>query len=149
MKPKNEIEQRFNVCKSRKGVAQFVKFGLVGVGNTVVSMAVYYIVLWLNPNLYLLGSILGAALSILHGFLWSNYYVFPQKGQTVQELFRSLGRCYLSYGGTSVLSSLMLWIEVSCWKMDRLYAPAINLLITIPLNFILNKLWVFGRKKGS
>ena len=31
---------------------QFVKFGLVGVSNTAVSMAVYYIFLWISPDLY-------------------------------------------------------------------------------------------------
>ena len=28
-------------------LAQFIKFGLVGVSNTAVSMAVYYIFLWI------------------------------------------------------------------------------------------------------
>lgn len=126
---------------------QFIKFGFVGVGNTAVSMATYYIFLWWDPRLYLLGSILGAVLSILHAFLWSNFYVFPQKGQTIKQFFFCLGKCYLSYGGTSVLSNILLWIEVSFWNVDKVYAPIINLMITIPLNFILNKLWVFQRKK--
>ena len=43
---------------------QFIKFGLVGVSNTAVSMAVYYIFLWISPDLYMVGSILGTILSI-------------------------------------------------------------------------------------
>ena len=31
-------------------LAQFIKFGLVGVSNTAVSMAVYYIFLWISPD---------------------------------------------------------------------------------------------------
>ena len=31
-------------------LAQFIKFGLVGVSNTAVSMAVYYIFLWIRPG---------------------------------------------------------------------------------------------------
>lgn len=130
-------------------LVQFLKFGVVGVGNTAVSMATYYIVLWLNPNLYMLGSILGAILSIFHAFLWSNFYVFSQKGQTPKQFFCCLGKCYLSYGGTSALSSILLWIEVTFWHIDKLYAPVVNLIITIPLNFILNKLWVFGKKRSG
>ena len=34
-------------------LAQFIKFGLVGVSNTAVSMAVYYIFLWISPDLYM------------------------------------------------------------------------------------------------
>lgn len=132
---------------SRETIRQFIKFGVVGIGNTVVNMATYYIVLWLDPDLYLIGSILGAILSILHAFLWSNFYVFPQKGQTVRGFFISLWKCYLSYGGTSILSKVMLWIEVSYFQLSKMYAPIVNLLITIPLNFLLNKLWVFNRKR--
>ena len=47
---------------------QFVKFGLVGVSNTAVSMAVYYIFLWISPDLYMVGSILGTILSIANAF---------------------------------------------------------------------------------
>ena len=47
---------------------QFIKFGLVGVSNTAVSMAVYYIFLWISPDLYMVGSILGTILSIANAF---------------------------------------------------------------------------------
>lgn len=132
---------------NKQSLLQFCKFGAVDVGNTAVSMATYYIVLWFNPEFYLLGSILGALLSILHAFLWSNFYVFPQKRQALKQFFICLGKCYFSYGGTSVLSNVLLWVEVSFWHVDKVYAPIINLMITIPLNFVLNKLWVFGREK--
>ena len=55
---------------------QFVKFGLVGVSNTAVSMAVYYIFLWISPNLYMVGSILGTILSIANAFFWNDKFVF-------------------------------------------------------------------------
>jgi len=128
---------------------QFFKFGIVGIGNTIVSMAAYYIVLCYNPDLYMLGSILGAILSIFHAFLWSNFYVFPQKNQTIKSFLFSLIKCYISYGGTSLLSNVLLWFEVSFCSLSKIYAPIVNLFITIPLNFLLNKIWVFGRSKGS
>lgn len=142
-----ETEERKHKHFNRERLFQFLKFGMVGVGNTAVSMATYYIVLWLDPNLYMFGSILGAVLSILHAFLWSNFYVFPQKGQTIKDFFIRMGKCYLSYGGTSVLSNVLLWAEVSIWHFSKVYAPIVNLILTIPLNFILNKLWVFRRNK--
>ena len=49
-------------------LAQFIKFGLVGVSNTAVSMAVYYIFLWISPDLYMVGSVLGTILSIANAF---------------------------------------------------------------------------------
>ena len=57
-------------------LAQFIKFGLVGVSNTAVSMAVYYIFLWIDPGLYMVGSILGTILSIANAFFWNDKFVF-------------------------------------------------------------------------
>ena len=50
-------------------VKQFFKFSLVGVSNTVVSMGTYYLFLLYDPNLYMLGNILGTVLGIANAFL--------------------------------------------------------------------------------
>ena len=110
---------------------QFVKFGLVGVSNTAVSMAVYYIFLWISPDLYMVGSILGTILSIANAFFWK---------------LKRLGKTYVSYGGTSILSNVLLWIEVAFFSVSKSIAPIVNLLVTIPLNFVINKLWTFKEK---
>mgnify|MGYP000119838752 CR=1 FL=1 len=61
---------------------QFVKFGLVGVSNTAVSMAVYYIFLWISPDLYMVGSILGTILSIANAFFWNDKFALPATPMT-------------------------------------------------------------------
>lgn len=125
---------------------QFIKFGLVGISNTAVSLGVYYLFLWLDPGLYMVGSVLGAAVSILNAFIWNNWLVFRTGYKTWKEIFTALGKCYISYGGTSLLASALLWAEVSFFHANKTVAPVFNLLLTIPLNFVLNKLWVFGKK---
>lgn len=122
---------------------QFVKFGMVGVSNTVVSMAVYYIVLFIDSQLYLLGSILGTVISIANAFYWNDKFVFVGNRQDWRSKLTRLGKTYISYGGTSILSNVMLWIEVSFFQISRTIAPVVNLLVTIPLNFVINKLWTF------
>ena len=117
-------------------LAQFIKFGLVGVSNTAVSMAVYYIFLWIDPGLYMVGSILGTILSIANAFFWNDKFVFTGNA-------KRLGKTYVSYGGTSILSNVLLWIEVTFFGVSKTIAPIVNLLVTIPLNFIINKLWTF------
>lgn len=122
---------------------QFFKFGLVGVSNTAVSMAVYYIFLWINPNLYMLGSVLGAVLSILNAFIWNDLFVFTGNPKDFKSIIIRLGKTYVSYGGTSILSNVLLWIEVALFSVSKVYAPIVNLLITIPLNYLINKFWTF------
>ncbi|WP_294572693.1 GtrA family protein, partial [uncultured Subdoligranulum sp.] len=124
---------------------QFIKFGLVGVSNTVVSMVVYYIVLFIDPALYLVGSILGTILSIANAFYWNDKFVFTGNANDWRSKLKRLGKTYISYGGTSILSNVLLWIEVAFFGVSRAIAPIVNLLVTIPLNFVINKLWTFHK----
>lgn len=122
---------------------QFIKFGLVGVSNTVVSMVVYYIVLFIDPKLYMVGSIIGTIVSIANAFYWNDKFVFAGNRQDWRSKLKRLGKTYISYGGTSILSNVMLWIEVTFFGVSRTIAPIVNLIVTIPLNFVINKLWTF------
>ncbi len=124
-------------------VIQFVKFGIVGVSNTLISLAVYYIFVWINPDFYMWGNVVGWVVSVANAFYWNNKYVFQAIEDNWQNTLRRLLKTYLSYGGTFLLSTVLLYFEVNFWDVSTWLAPVINLLITIPLNFILNKLWAF------
>lgn len=122
---------------------QFFKFGLVGLSNTAVSMACYYVFLFIDPNLYMVGSIVGTIVSIANAFYWNDKYVFKDSQNDWKSKLKRLGKTYISYGGTSILSNVLLWVEVSFFAVSKSIAPIVNLIVTIPLNFIINKFWTF------
>lgn len=128
----------------RKGdVIQFLKFGVVGASNTLVYLALYYVFVLANQNLYIVGNIVGWFVSVLNAFFWSNRYVFKSEDNTVRDLLIRLMRSYITYGATFLLSTFLLFIEVDVWGLSSFVAPLINLLVTVPLNFIINKYWTF------
>lgn len=129
----------------RQLIIQFIKFGLVGVSNTAVSMAVYYLFLWIDESLYMVGSILGTVLSILNAFIWNDLFVFTGNSRDLKSILIRLGKTYVSYGGTSLLSTVLLWLEVTLLHVSKVYAPIVNLLITIPLNYLINRFWTFKK----
>ncbi len=129
----------------KENILQFIKFGLVGVSNTLVSMACYYVVLFINEKWYMIGSILGTVLSIANAFYWNDKYVFKNSNNDKKSKLKRLGKTYISYGGTSILSNLLLYLEVSIFAINKTIAPIVNLIITIPLNFIINKIWTFKK----
>lgn len=136
-------------------LTQFVKFGMVGLSNTIISYLIYVIALlifqknvWIPSWDYLAAQIIAFVLSVLWSFYWNNKYVF-QKGKNAQRsLVKTLLKTYMSYAFTGLfLNSILsfLWVEVL--HISKLVAPIINLLISVPLNFVMNKFWAFRDKK--
>ncbi len=80
-------------------------------------------------------------ISVLNAYYWNNKYVF--KGNAPNNIPKKILKVYVSYGSTFLLSTFLLFLMVDVWSMSEYIAPLINLCITIPLNFILNKLWAF------
>lgn len=134
---------------------QFVKFGLVGVSNTLISYGIYVITLFSCKGLgilpktdYILGQILGFFISVLWSFFWNRRYVFrPEEGEQI-SVGRALLKTYVSYAFTGLILSpglTILWVEIL--HISKLLAPIISLIITVPLNFVMNKFWAFRTKK--
>lgn len=125
-----------------KLIWQFAKFCFVGFSNTFISYSIYYILKYLGVH-FLAAFSIGFGISVLNAYYWSNKYVFER---THEKLGKNLMKMYLSYGLTFLLSNLLLALFVNLLKISENIAPIILLLITIPLNFVLNKFWVFSKR---
>ena len=133
---------------------QFVKFALIGVTNTLLSYGIYMLVIWLltpyNISFdYIIGSVLGFIISVLWSFYWNNKLVF-NKDSEKRSILKSLLKTYLSYAATGiVLANILLYVFVDIMEISKVVAPFIGLLITVPLNFVLNKYWAFRKDKKN
>ena len=124
--------------KKFNAVIQFIKFSIVGFSNTVISLFVYYVLLWLECN-YLIANAMSWIVSVFNAFYWNNKYVFKNENTWIKALIRT----YISYGCSFILGSLMLIVLIEFFKVSDIIAPLIILVITIPLNFLMNKFWTF------
>lgn len=141
--------------KQWDGLVQFVKFGIVGLSNTIVSYVIYVGALllfqkegWLPQTDYLVAQVIAFILSVLWSFYWNNRFVFKQEENEERNLLHALVKTYISYAFTglflnSVLS--LLWVEV--FAIPKIVAPIINLIVSVPINFLMNKFWAFKGKK--
>ena len=135
-----------NKGKTKNDLLQFIKFGLVGVSNTLVAWICYYLFLWIDEDLYIVGSVVGGIVSIANAFYWNDKFVFKSNNNDWRSKLKRLGKTYISYGGTSLFGLFLLWVEVRFLGVSKLLAPPLNLIITIPLNFMLNRNWTFGKE---
>ena len=139
--------------KNFEAFMQFVKFSLVGVSNTIISYVLYAASLLVLKKWnmrgtynYLLAQIVAFVLSVLWSFYWNNKMVFRTEQGQSRSLWRSLIKTYISYSFTGLfLSSILLVLWVQVLGISEFIAPIINLLISVPLNFIINKFWAFKK----
>ena len=117
---------------------QFVKFCLVGLSNTAISLLVYYIFVLINPALYLIGNAAGFVVSVLNSYFWNSRYVFKKQNERLKTVVKT----FLAYGSNLLIGTVLLWLFVDVWGLSEFVAPLLQLVITVPLNYVLNKFWV-------
>jgi putative flippase GtrA len=126
------------IIKSNNSLIQFIKFGVVGLSNTLLGLGIYYLLLFLGAN-YLICNFLSWVISVFNAFYWNNKYVFKNENTWIKALLKT----YASYGFTFIVSTGLLFILVEWCRVSEVLAPVLCLLVTIPLNFLLNKFWTF------
>ena len=119
---------------------RFIKFAIVGFGNLFVSLITYYILIYFSIN-YQIANIGGFITGSLNGYIWNKIWVFKNSKRDVIYIIKF----YLTYLSTWLLSALLLYIWVEKMKISDKIAPVINVFITTPINYLLNKYWVFKR----
>lgn len=133
-------------------VLQFIKFGVVGVSNTIISYGLNVLTLLvLRPIAvswdYILGNIIAFLLSVLWSFYWNNRFVFAVQGGKRRALGKTLLKTYIAYGFTGIiLNNFLSWLWISVIGISKYIAPLINLIVSVPLNFVINKFWAFKQK---
>ncbi|AGF59157.1 putative flippase GtrA [Clostridium saccharoperbutylacetonicum] len=122
-----------------KIIIQFIKFGIVGASNTLISLLIYYVLIYFKVN-YIVANTIGFIVSVLNAYYWNNRYVFKKSNK---GNLKPMIKTFVSYGTTFVFSTILLVVMVDHLNLSNIIAPILNLIITIPLNFILNKFWAF------
>jgi len=144
--------------EAAEGFLQFVKFALVGVTNTVISYLINAATLFIldkfnlfpNTDIYI-GNTVAFILSVLWAFMLSNKFVFKEDESKEKRVWwKTLIKTYLAYAFTGLgLSNLISHVGVNVFHLSKYIPPLINLVVAVPINFVLNKFWAYGQKKGA
>ena len=125
---------------------QFVRFGVVGLSNTVIYYAVYVILILLSIH-YVAANIIGFSVSVVNAYYWNNRYVFKRQESENRVWWKTLAKTFLAYAGTGIiLENILLVFLVKVLSVHKLLAPILILFITTPINFLANKLWAYKDK---
>lgn len=141
--------------KDKNAFLQFVRYVLVGFSNTMVTYILYALILFLIKAAgiwktydYLIANVLSFALGVLWAFFWNNKYVFAVKEGEYRSMWRALLKSYVSYSFTGLfLNSILITFWVEILHLSKFIAPMFNLLLTVPINFVVNKFWAFKKEE--
>lgn len=137
MKNKEEIKE---------SILQFMKFGTVGAINTVLSYVIT------NTSYYLLhlheqiSNIIAFVITVFISFMLNGKFVFTEEKEN-RNFWKTLLKVYASYSVTGVfLTAILLYLEEQLLGIPHYIATLMNLVVTIPVNFMLNKFWAYKKK---
>jgi putative flippase GtrA len=121
---------------------QFFKFGLVGVANTLIAYFVYAALTYLGLY-YIFSNVVAFIVSMMNAFYWNNKHVFKENREN-RKAVNSAFRMVAAYAFSGlIVASALLYIFVDVLGISKYIAPFFGLCVTVPLNFALNKFWVF------
>lgn len=151
MKLFNILDNNERLTQFQKTFYQFIKFGIVGFSNTLLSYLLYVVALYLcvtfkmfNAYDYLLALFISFVISVAWSFYWNRRFVFKVTQQTRKEFWKSLFKTYCLYALSGlVIAEILQVLLVEYCEISKWISPIIILIVTVPLNFILNKFWAF------
>ena len=160
----------------KETVVQFIKFGLVGVSNTAISYGIdqlFYYVVFRNAAMdeklkITIVSALAFFVSVTNSYFWNNRFVFKSEARkSVGQHLAAYCKTVLCYAFTGLLlaPAIKIWLSggtVPAALVSRLPSflfaegsklpywmlSIVPLVVSIPLNFVLNKFWAF-RSRGK
>lgn len=122
-------------------LSRFIKFGLVGVLNTIINW-ILFILLNSMGVYYIISNIIAYSISTLNSYLWNSKWVFKYTGDNVnQTTFKFITLNIIGL----VLNTIILFLLVDIIKLPKIIALIIATGVVMILNYFINKLWVFKK----
>ena len=118
---------------------QFVKFGIVGVSNTLLTFAVYTVLLKGFGVWYLAASAIGFAVGAVNGFLLNRRWTF--RGHVGDAL--TPVRWAIVQGCGLAVNEGLLFVFVHDAGIDKLLAQAFATVVVTISTFFVNRAWTF------
>jgi len=126
----------------RRGVRQFLKFGIVGASGTLINFVVYHSLLYFGNQIwfsYAVGFIIGG----VNNYWWNRHWTFRSKG----EPWRELGQFIMVSTVALCISELVLVMVEHRLPQTLAHRNSVAWLsatiVGMGWNFFVNKYWTF------
>src|ERR1700729_1080048 len=120
-------------------IVQFVKFGVVGVSNTLLFFAIYTLLLKVFGVWYLAASAIGFSIGAVNGFLLNRRWTFAgHVGDSLTPV-----RWGVVQGCGLALNEGLLFLFVDGAGIEKLLGQALATIVVTVVTFLVNRAWTF------
>jgi len=130
---------------NKEEIRQIVLYLIVGVWNTLFGIVVYAILYkFLHRYVnYLILMVPTNILAITNAYFCYKFFVFKTRGNYISEYLR----CYIVYGGSIVLSFVLMFLLVSIFGLHPVLAQCLCVVIPTIFSYIGHKNFSFAEKE--
>ena len=119
---------------------RFLKFGTVGLFNTLITLGSYTLFVSIGMN-YLLANVLGYGLGVLNSYYWNKKWVFQIKEGRANVFLKFVAVNLL----TLAFNTSILYLLVNRVGLHPVVANVLAVGCGLVLNYILNYKWTFNK----
>jgi putative flippase GtrA len=122
---------------------RFIKFGLIGIINTGITIASYAFLVYTVGMNFIIANIIAYTLGMINSYFWNKNWVFQVKENHLSHYVKFFVVNIAILG----LNTLCLFILVSTFHINKLISQILAVGLSMVLNFFLTKTWTFAQKK--
>ena len=157
-----KIKSLYN--EHKETIIQFLKFGIIGGMNTVLTYLINILCMWIFEKTAVLGTedlhitlfskeilsltpdtkialaaqFIAFMITVFIGYQLNAKYTFKPNPDV--PWWKSMLKVYFSYSITGIfMNFVLIYIQVDLLGISKYIAPLVNLFFTVPTNFLLNK----------
>jgi len=122
-----------------KTLVQFLKFGIVGISNTLLTAATIWLLLRVFHSSNYLANIVGYVVGLVNSFIWNRRWTFENHAQIGATIFKFIVTFAISY----LLQLGFLSFLLHQTNIDDYVCQLLSIVVYTVVNFFMNKYYTF------
>lgn len=147
---------KLDKAETQKTFIQLLKYGIIGVSNTLITLATFYILNTLLSVPYTPANVVGYVLGVANSFIWNRTWVFKAKDNVEREALLfviGFGLCWLLQMVVSVI--MLEAMDMKNFELSWLPKAGQNITMVVAMvfytiaNYIYNRFVTFKEKNAK
>lgn len=131
---------KLKINTSKNYFHEILKYGFVGILNTIVGYGTYFILIKFNMY-YILSSIISQIIGMTHSYVWNKYFTFRSNQKSLMEIIKFISVALSTY----FINLFLLMVLVEVYHIDKAFSGFLSISIVTFISFLGHKFISFRK----